>query len=264
MYPKKIDSVKDLFNRIDLVPDDEPEYVYRGESKAYDKPCSPLLFRCLDKGNGLEFDGGVDQELMRVRRWKEETELSEGAHLPCKTDLEAMILARHYGVRVRLLDWSSNPLVSFWFAANSNSEEDGCIYSWQNTLVSLDFTKEMVEGNKLSDRRNALELNPSCLKLPQSDTYNRPALEPFFKTHFFRPRSLPNSRVLSQCGLISIHPNPNDDDNFFPFRKFVIPAESKSNFLRELAVLGINERSLGLSTRDGIAKRLNKSQFPWE
>lgn len=263
MHPIKIESVSQLLEHIDLVPSDEPEYIYRGESQAYTKPCTPSLFRNFRPTDGIEFDGGVNQEYLRVKRWREEVELLEGTYLQCRTNLEMMILARHYGLHTRLLDWSSNPLVSLWFSSNDTPDYNGHIYAHQNTSLSTEFPSEIIETEQPSDRLIALEKNPFCRKLPESTSHNTPALHPFRKVHFFRPRSLPSTRVLSQSGFISIHPNPDSSNEYCPFLKFEIPANRKKNIICELAVLGINERSLGLCTRDGIAKRLNDSRYPW-
>jgi len=259
----KIQSVRDLLENIDLVPDEEPAYVFRGESQEYEKPCTPSLFRDYSAANSVEFDGGVNQEYLRVKKWQEEVELSEGGYLPCRTDLEVMIYARHYGVLTSLLDWSSNPLASLWFAAADSRESDGCIFTHQIMLLSVDSLRVSLRSDEESDRFNALGLNPFCRKMPASNSQNTPELSPFTETHFYRPRSLPSTRVLSQSGLISIHPNPDPSNVYQANKRFVVPSADKKSIVRELAVLGISERALGLSTRDDIGKRLNTSRYPW-
>lgn len=263
MYPIRIESIGNLLQCIDLTPSDEPEYIFRGESKAYPNPCTPSLLRNFNPTTGVEFDGGVNQEYLRVKQWMEEVELSEGSYLQFRSDLELMILARHYGVLTRLLDWSSNPLVSLWFSANDEPDSNGYIYAQQKTSISIESTTEAIETEQPSDRQLALKLNPFSRKLPKSEMYDRPELCPFQEVHFFRPRGLPSTRVLSQSGFISIHPNPDSSNVYNPFPMFEIPAGKKKNIICELAVLGVSERSLGLCTRDGIANRLNNSVFPW-
>lgn len=260
--PVEITSVADLVSSIDLVSYEEPAYMFRGESKPYDSPCTPLLFRTFDSGD-TEFDGGVGQEMLRIKRWREEVELSEGKFLSAKSDLEAMILARHYGVHTRLLDWSLNPLVSCYFSVNGHDDEKGCIYTQQNMSLSLEFTSEISEGKTISDRRNALEKNPFCREIPAYLENDSEGLRPFKKVHFFQPRSLPDARILAQSGVISTHPNLGSGEQFEPHLAYEIPAERKKHIRRELSVLGFDERSLGLSTRDGIAKRLNNLSYPW-
>lgn len=45
------------------------------------------------------------------------------------TDMELLFLAQHYGLPTRLLDWTYNPMIALYFACESNTDKDGCIYA---------------------------------------------------------------------------------------------------------------------------------------
>src|SRR5437660_2732736 len=47
------------------------------------------------------------------------------------TDWEAITLGQHHQLPTRLLDWSSNPLVALFFAAEAETESDGAVFAYR-------------------------------------------------------------------------------------------------------------------------------------
>lgn len=234
--------------------------LFRGEKKKYPRPCEPMGFR-----DG-EYSGGVhlmDPIMRRVDIWMREVALSEGRPLVSTTDLEHMILAQHYGVATRLLDWTLNPLVACWFAASSEPTEDGYLYEYEmedkNISIIDDgtiddyFVDDDGSPAALSDRAIALQINPF------NANNNRGQNTHWQELHFFRPPYLPDSRILSQSGVISIHPKPESFELARLSKIYKIAAKDKFTVTREIAVLGINRRTLGLATRDSLGKEANEN-----
>lgn len=143
-----------------------------------------------------------------------------------KSDIEWLVLAQHYGLPTRLLDWSTNPLKALYFAVEDLiDKKDGILYALQlHRLLSSIYPDE---DHKVFDR-----------------------LTPFYP-------SIVDVRVIAQEGCFTLFPFPQGEKRFKPIEhpiyhkdtihkiiKIIIPKNAKRKLKTHLDVLGVNRRTL--------------------
>ena len=152
-----------------------------------------------------------------------------------KSEWEWLFLAQHYGIKTRLLDWSTNPLIALYFAVSEFEDNDFAIYqgSFLDRLylgANGDIQDFDLNGNKI-------------ITDPYSLTQN-------FVVY---PSHLDN-RLKNQSAFFTVSAKPDQ-----PLRKditkYVFPAALKSRFKSMLDAFGIT-RSFIYPTVDVLAEEI--------
>lgn len=156
-----------------------------------------------------------------------------------ENDLECLAFAQHYGLATRLLDWSSNPLVALYFAAESLPERDGAIFLFSPPMqFSHGSQKEQVSLTNLGFD-GVMEYVPP----------------PF------------DRRILAQSARFTFHPDPAiplTEKIHGPLMvptitrlvRIKIPKEVKHSLCRELHAVGMNRLTL-FPDVEGLSRLMN-------
>jgi hypothetical protein len=158
------------------------------------------------------------------------------AHLPTGNieTLDLLVLAQHYGLETRLLDWTTNPLAALWFACADRKPGDVFVY--------------------------ALEADDHL----DPDPYDSDPLK-LLHTKVFQPR-FNNPRIIAQQGWFTLHRFSAKDRMFVPLEssaamkdsltEFRIPENSRLEILQSLDRHGVSARTL-FPDLSGLCQYLN-------
>ncbi|WP_259065262.1 FRG domain-containing protein [Mucilaginibacter sp. X4EP1] len=153
------------------------------------------------------------------------------------SDWDLLVYAQHFGLKTRLLDWSSNPMVALWFACQNEFkfQSDSYVYILSgNSSLLADINKSPFETTK---------------------------------TRILCP-VLNSERILAQSGWFTAHKYSKNNKGFVKLEtneelkdsitQLVISATSKLDILKKLEVFGINNRTMYPDIH-GLCEHLNWS-----
>ena len=180
-YLKELESAKrELDNKFacdDNIPKEDKrtvKYFFRGQGNI-DYQLVPSLFREIMDAPMLNMD---ERTYFKEEQYliQEAERIMPSAFSCCKTDIDRMTVAQHYGIPTRLLDVTGNALVALYFAAQpSKKNTDGAVYVFRasTTDFRMASTTGRKEGTIISDYHDG-----PCTDLP-----NEPFLVfPSFRT----------------------------------------------------------------------------------
>lgn len=228
MKTKKINSFKEYLDLIDKLTAEKHQIIlFRGQSD--NSPLLPSIARKNPEINTTKIEEEMLEELRRRTQLTIKTHLSDS--------WELLIYAQHFGMKTRLLDWSSNPLTALWFACSNEfkSTKDSYVYI---------FTAD-----------NSYLIDTKSKESPFSTS----------KTRILRP-ALNNERIIAQSGWFTAHKYSKITNCFVQLEtnkdlkdkliQIKIPSGLKPEILERLSIFGINSETLFPDIM-GICNHLN-------
>jgi hypothetical protein len=118
------------------------QLLFRGEKEYFDKRCTPRISRNPAKlKNGAPIGAGThgSMYMLEDRMMDDFINYSKSYDYSLSTfdNWTWLMIAQHYGVPTRLLDWSVNPLVALYFACNDSFDKDGYLYVTKDTVSNI-------------------------------------------------------------------------------------------------------------------------------
>ena len=228
----RIHSVVDLLSRL---KEAEPFTMFRGQACAQ-WPLLPAMGRMHAILAQYENWSAIELSLLdRFQKYGRPFLAKEPGN-----KLEWMVVAQHYGLPTRLLDWTTNPLKALFFAVeNPCNQDDGILWA----LEPKDWWHNLPDDKRVPDAVSSLIA--------------------YYPDHL-------NQRVSNQESCFTLFPFPEDASEILPLDhpecyvqqiqrlgKFIVPGEAKAEVRDELHKLGITHRSMfpGL---DGLAKSIRR------
>jgi hypothetical protein len=228
MKKVQISTFEDFINHIDLIDMlGHKINLYRGQSIS--EPLLPSIAR----KNPIK-DSTI-KEIKMLNDLKRRSNLLISKAF--ENDWEWLVFAQHFGMKTRLLDWSSNPLIALWFACQNEHKIN------ENSYVYILST----DNEMLVD----LSINDSPFKNGS--------------TKILRP-NLNNERIVAQSGWFTAHKFSSRARSFVPLERnpevkkliteIEIPAKIKLEIIRKLSVFGVNNQSI-FPDITGLCQHLN-------
>lgn len=221
----KSQTAKNFSEFVDIVErlgNDSELMLFRGQAEKGN--LLPSIARKNPKTDSTSAEQELIKELKRM-----------GASILPKNDLDdwdLLVIAQHFGMKTRLLDWTSNPLAALFFACNDWKKEDVYVY--------------------------ALDAN-RYLKEPQKGPFDTG------RTQVIRPK-LNNPRIIAQHGWFTAHKYSKSSKKFVPLEKnneisesvqeIKIPEDTREKLLKSLDRHGVSSRTL-FPDLEGLCKYIN-------
>jgi hypothetical protein len=143
------------------------------------------------------------------------------SYVDIENDWDMLVLAQHFGMKTRLLDWTSNALAAIWFACSSRGTDDCYVY----TLDADSLMLASLKGSPFSQK----------------------------KTKVIHP-NLSNDRIIAQSGCFTAHRFSEKSGKFVPLEnnpevkkhltEYVIAGKDKVDFLMTLERCGVSSKSV--------------------
>lgn len=247
---RKITCVRELLDRLREARDDSPTGAVwlRGLSDETHRLVPSIGREHSFAGRTKTFDAKLERRLLH--QFRRRTFEFFGRTL---TEWEALLLARHHGLPVRLLDWSSDPLAALYFACEFKSAKQFKEDNPPNAKVWF-----LVPVRNVAQYRDVFTEEPPPLKVKGIKLVYPTAVA---------------ARINAQSSLFTIQADPwkaleeidvsrchTRDVDIARLTEFLIPAEKRGPILKELNDLQITRRTL-FPDLDGLAAGLVSAEI---
>ena len=207
-----VESVGKLLEESDTLARMAQFILFRGQNCR--EPLLPKIARKNPTEDTVDLERKMLEELQR--------RTARSPNVLGKNQWDALVVAQHYGMATRLLDWTTNPLIALWFAvADEDPEQDGYIY-----LLPVH------DGMILDQNADPFSLQGTGVVRP----------------------SINNDRLSAQAGWFTAHPFSAASGKFIDLHEDAelpdkvrmkgIKGTDKSRFLQSLDRAGINQESI--------------------
>jgi hypothetical protein len=215
---------------------------YRGVNQHFEFQ-APGVYRPDFTARAQKIPGSEDPEDKRLRLEREmfsAFRVAGAAFLGQYSETEIYLLAQHYGMPTRLLDWSTNPLAALFFACDGEDGRDGYVYAMNARRVIPDDvyryenSKERLWPSVYDQRFPMVRfaVNLSFWGPPKA------GLKPYVLP--FRPDVVPG-RIGAQSSCFTFHMHrakPVDNPSLVTIK---VTASKKSDIRDELHRVNINQ-----------------------
>lgn len=209
----EIKDVPDFIERVSVSDIITGSLIFRGQSKKGN--LLPGVARKDPEKNTTE-----DEKVMLSELRKQGLTMIP-SYIDIDNDWDMLVLAQHYGMKTRLLDWTSNALAALWFACSSRGKEDAYVYA----LESHSLTLTSLTGSPFNQA----------------------------KTKVITP-NLSNDRIIAQAGCFTAHRYSKSFGKFVALESnpdvkkhltgYVVKGKDKFDMLVTLERCGISSRTI--------------------
>jgi len=195
----------------------------------------------------------------RERRLIDSFRLTAHEYLPPHaTDWQVLMVAQHYRLPTRLLDWTSSPYAALFFATEdvSKHNEEGLVWCVSRLETNKVLPASLRTILAEEERTNLFHQETLSRNFPTLESFENKC--PADALLWFEPPSL-DIRIVNQFALFSVMPRVEGDtagwlaQNAAWHRVIPIPSRLKAEIRERLIVMNISERTMypGL---EGIAR----------